>query len=441
MEARPDFHQSELFVNRSSLENHLQCIICSNIQKNPVQCTEGHGYCRSCIVTWKESNQENSSVCPTCKVPLDTLVPNRAGESILLESLVYCYTRLPSLTGDNENEEDDGNSTITCSSIGADGKRKMLVGGTGKGCRKKTKASHCTWEGMLKDAADHFNECPFVGVKCGFDGCDQIVVRSEMAEHRVGCVHRTAMCKWDGCLRHFKVTGMEQHQLVCPRRAVKCPNAAAGCSRIIPFEDLVRHRATCQYEVCACPFADVGCEARMLRNEIDKHEDDECKKHNRLLLKNAQEQRQVIASLKDQLLPILSEGESIVFRVKHDVLIGKEPIVPRYMKFPTRLYSEDFEVRGYKAALYVETAHSTNYGAYLQLSGGPFPCKMVNTFEVVHHDGKAVSAKKNTSTETYIRIQQPMGTYMLISKAAIAAPDNPYVKDGYVTFKGTFKFV
>ena len=71
------------------------------------------------------------------------------------------------------------------------------------------------------------------------------------------------------------------------------------------------------------------------------------------------------------------------------------------------------------------------------MSQGPFPCKVEHTFEVMHHDGKAASAKKQTSTDTYDRATC-WGSCALISKAAIAAP---YVKDGYVTFKVTFKFV
>ena len=363
---------------------------------------------------------------------------------------MYCYTRLPSLTaggtGDNDNddeEEENNQSSSSGSSSGAaaGGKRKN---GTSSKSSKKTKAriDHCTWQGMLKDAAEHFNHCTFSGATCGFEGCDVVKARSELVEHRHVCVHRTLICKWDGCVEQLKAAEMEQHQLVCQKRVVKCPNAESGCRSMVYYEKMTQHRAECLYEMCACPFADVGYTARMLRNEIDEHEDDECKRHNRLLLRTVKEQHQAIASLKDQLLP---DSERIVLRVKHDVLTGKESFVPRFADRPGRLYSEDHVVRGYKASIFVEMKGEDPenydfYGLFLGLSGGPFPCDVQRTSEVVHHDGKAASAKKHTSTKTFAAYSK-WGFTQMISKAAVASPDSPYVKDGYVTFKVTFKFV
>ena len=38
MKTPPDVYPSALFVNRSALEKHFECLICSNIQKDPVLC-------------------------------------------------------------------------------------------------------------------------------------------------------------------------------------------------------------------------------------------------------------------------------------------------------------------------------------------------------------------------------------------------------------------
>ena len=180
----------------------------------------------------------------------------------------------------------------------------------------------------------------------------------------------------------------------------------------------------------------------MLRNEIDKHEQDQSVQHNRLLLLAFKEQRQAILSMKDQVVP---DTERIVLRVKYDVLTGKEPIVPRFAHLPSRVYSEDCVVRGYKVRLMLETndarpENQNGYGLFLYLSDGIFPCKVEYTFEVEHHDGKAASAKKEILVNTYDHATG-FGAGSIISKAEIAAPDSPYVKDGYVTFKVTFKFV
>ena len=377
MEVPPDNYPSALFVNRSTLEKHFECLICSNIKKDPVLCTEGHGFCRACIVDWKKQ----SSKCPTCQFPLDILVPNREVESSILDSLVYCYTRLPSLTGGTEDDDEEeenvlsSSSSSSSSSSGAAAGEKRKKNASSKSSKKsKARVENCTWQGMLKDATEHFRHCAFAGAKCEFEGCDVVLARSELVEHRAVCAHRTLICKWDGCVEQLKAAEMEQHQLVCPRRTVLCPNAEAGCRSTVSHENLAQHRAVCLFQLCPCPFADVGCTALMLQRDIGKHERFHSVQHNRLLLLAFKEQRQVIASMKDHMMP---DTEKIVLRVKHDVLAGKEPFVPRFAGEPYRLYSEDYMVRGYNTSLFVqiddvEPEYQDQYGLYLDVSGS-FP--------------------------------------------------------------------
>lgn len=90
----------------------------------------------------------------------------------------------------------------------------------------------------------------------------------------------------------------------------------------------------------------------MLRRDIENHKRDQSVKHNDLLLKAFKEQRQSIDSVTDHVMPNV---EKIVLRVKHDVLTGKEPFVPKFAGNPTRLYYEELIVRGFTTALYVET--------------------------------------------------------------------------------------
>jgi hypothetical protein len=181
----------------------------------------------------------------------------------------------------------------------------------------------------------------------------------------------------------------------------------------------------------------------MIRKNIDKHEDEECKRHNRLLLRTIMEQRQAITSLKDQLLP---DSERIVLRVKQDMLTGKESFVPRFPGNPSWLFSEEQVIGDYKAIVFVEMderkpEYKDSYGLYLRFSGpGAFPRNVDFTMEVVHHDDIAASAKKNSYSNNAFVADQGKGWGKVLSKAAIASPQSPYVKDGYVTFKITFKF-
>ena len=193
-------------------------------------------------------------------------MPQRGVESSILESLVYCYTRLPSLTGVNDEEDDDniqsGSSSSSSSSsggAGAGGGGKRKAAGSKSSKKSKARIDHCKWQGMLKDALGHFNECNYVVVKCGFEGCVDAVLRSEFAEHGAVCAHRILKCKWAACEQQFQqlqAAEKDQHELVCPKRVMRCPNA--GCKKMIFPEGLARYRLTCDYEMCACPFADVA---------------------------------------------------------------------------------------------------------------------------------------------------------------------------------------
>jgi hypothetical protein len=180
----------------------------------------------------------------------------------------------------------------------------------------------------------------------------------------------------------------------------------------------------------------------MLRKDVDSHEDTAMKQHLRLMVKRDNEQQQLIESLKDQVMP---DSERIVLQVKHDELTGKVPFAPRFPSSPTRLYSEDRVVRGYTTRLYVQTDdprpdNQDHYGVFLDIHGGPFPCEVQYTFELVHHDGLRTSAVKYTA-ESWFSVGG-WGKGKFISKACLASPDNnPYVKDGYLTFKCTFKFI
>ena len=123
-------------MNRDCI-GFCECRICFDVQLDPVQCQNGHGYCRSCIENWIQGceSRNESAKCPTCAVELnkDNLVPNRTVEGMISGSLVYCFTQLPRLLGgagagavgeqDHENMEPDSSSSSSSSSS-AGGKRK-----------------------------------------------------------------------------------------------------------------------------------------------------------------------------------------------------------------------------------------------------------------------------------------------------------------------------
>ena len=443
-----------LFVNRDSIE-HCECQICLNVQLDPVQCQKGHGFCRSCIENWiRDCEAKNESAkCPTCQAELnkDNLVPNRTVEGMISGSIVYCFTQLPRLlllgesaAADDDDENMEPASSSSSSGVAAAGSGKRKKCANSKASKSaKPKIDRCQWQGALRNAAEHFRTCEFAGVKCSCEGCDEVMVRADLTAHNRVCDHRMFCCIWYGCDAQLKAKDRDQHQLECVKRMVPCPNAAAGCSHNVGFDSVTQHRASCLYERCACPFADVGCPAHMLRKEIEQHEDAQMKRHNRLLLKGFKEQRQAIDSMKDH---VMQNTEKIVFHVKYDLLTGKEPFVPRFSHHPSRLYSEDLVIRGYTITLHLESKDSRpenqdHYGIYLTFLGGPLPCTLNYTLEVVHHDGLPASTKKNINKGSiFTGINAGWGAAKLISKAEVASLYSPYVKYGYVTFKATFTF-
>jgi hypothetical protein len=413
--------------------------------------------------------------CPICKVKLaNELISNLAVKKLINASTVYCYTRVPALeAGGHGNAENNGSSSSSSSSRSSSGRRRNV----------RPRIDHCTWEGKLEDAVTHFHECGYAGVKCTHAGCDKVVARRDMAEHEATCLHRTERCGM--CESLQKAADLAQHQLVCLKRLVACDNH--GCGARVAFDELAAHKASdCGYEEVGCPFADMGCTARMLRKDIDSHEDAALKQHNRLLLGKAKEQQQInkqtqaahdeqqasheevkqeLEELKeaheelkvahDELQQELEElkgrvkgleYEVITLRVRHAPLTGREPLVPLYPTQPTRLYSEEKEVQGHTVCIYADTnndkpENQNYYGFHLAVLNGPFPCKVTCTWELVHHDGNPLSAEETEDEYTFTEAWC-WGYHRFISKARLASPDNnPYVKDGYVTFKCTVKIV
>jgi hypothetical protein len=431
MQAPPAFYNIQLFVHPESVANY-KCPLCSNVQKDPLQCKQGHGHCKLCI--------EAKTTCPTCFETLDILVPNRDAGRTIAESLVYCYTRLPYLLAQEVDGADDAEENEeSASSSSSVARRTRNQGSTASA--KRARVDHCTWTGKLQDAAAHFRECDYSGVVCSFDGCGAVVTLKDLNAHESGCGHRALPCKWFGCGEVLKGAELDRHQAECPFRLVVCPNA--GCGSRVAASYLLTHRAYCTCEVVPCPFAAHGCTARVLRKDVDSHEDTAMKQHLRLVMKKVTEQQLLIESLQDQVMPV---EEVIVLQVKHDELTGKVPFEPQNPAAPTTLYSEGRHMRGYMAHIFVLTKsdkpeNQDHYGLYLSVRGGPFPRKVSATSELLHHDGNPQSAVKYTRENTYARAES-WGNPKFISKALLTSPDNnPYVKDGYVTFKCTFKFV
>ena len=237
-------------------------------------------------------------------------------KNVIDGSEVYCFTRLEELEGSTSKSGMDGNEPAGAFGLTGDKRKTTNINIAGVAAAKKMKSDHCTWTGKLMDAAQHFNECMYAGATCRFDGCDFVVVRKDMAEHEASCSRRTQPCKW--CQMQLLVGGRRgfvDHESICEKREVKCTHAHRGCKAVMPFNKRTLHVANdCMYETVACPFSTVGCTERMMRKEIENHEEVTMKQHNRMLLQDT-------LALRDNPL------YELVFKTKVDDFVGPGVVV------------------------------------------------------------------------------------------------------------------
>ena len=201
--------------------------------------------------------------CPYCTVELTTpgsISYNVVAKHSINEARVFCFTRAEKL------EEDTLQS--------AEGAVRMMDEQQSPLQWMRTNAwgiqiaqnnpDHCTWTGKLIDAEQHFKQCGFAGVRCGF-GCGAIVTRKDMIEHEASA---------------------------CQNRAVLCTNL--GCTDVMPHPMIASHKANdCLYQKVSCCYRRVGCNVQLLRKDINKHVEASANQHMLLIVKQVSEHEKV----------------------------------------------------------------------------------------------------------------------------------------------------
>eukprot|EP01062_Namystynia_karyoxenos_P016810 TRINITY_DN16195_c0_g1_i1.p1 TRINITY_DN16195_c0_g1~~TRINITY_DN16195_c0_g1_i1.p1 ORF type:complete len:321 (+),score=108.24 TRINITY_DN16195_c0_g1_i1:90-1052(+) len=106
----------------------------------------------------------------------------------------------------------------------------------------------------LLDAHVHGAQgCPNTPLRCGNEGCEELLKRSEMEDHTKGCSHRLRTCKL--CEAKIKDRDMQEHVAgLCPQRTVSCSSCnkpyvccnekahMRGCTGIPRTKDIVALR-------------------------------------------------------------------------------------------------------------------------------------------------------------------------------------------------------
>uniref|UniRef100_A0A0G4FWP3 RING-type domain-containing protein n=1 Tax=Chromera velia CCMP2878 TaxID=1169474 RepID=A0A0G4FWP3_9ALVE len=136
----------------------------------------------------------------------------------------------------------------------------------------------CKFTGTKKELVKHLDEvCEEQQTECPIEGCDYKNLRRNLAEHERVCPFRIVPC--EHCKEGVAFNAMQTHLSVCKGFPLPCPN---GCGKSPPRGDIRLHKETeCAEQTVRCTVP--GCAAEVKRKELETHNDDNMKKHTKLL--------------------------------------------------------------------------------------------------------------------------------------------------------------
>jgi len=196
------------FLNPDKVIDELICAICQEVASSPMRCGDAeHIFCNACLVESVKQKQQ----CPLCRCKLT--IENPPQKSRLAEALINSLT-------------------VSCDTVSL-----------------SNDPVSCQWTGKLSDLDQHMRVCDFLPLSCPNKGCDEIVLRRHMDNHRSKCPERSFTCV--DCHEVVKCTLKEEHEETCEYRVVDCRNT---CGARFPFFDRYDHFKICPFEVIECPF-------------------------------------------------------------------------------------------------------------------------------------------------------------------------------------------
>ena len=205
----------------------IVCSLCNLVARDPrqMECC-GKVFCRICI----EKARNSSNLCPHCHKTGNCFIDHR-GERQIKALKVQC-----------SNE-----------------------------------ASGCKWVGRLEELESHSSYCEFAAVLCPNVGCSKMIAKKDLVKHvEIDCPFKWYQCPECGKNGHYEEMKVK-HPEECPLMKVPCPN---GCGNTnIMRRDVDPHRAMCPKEIIDCSFSKLGCTARVMRDDVPKHLEQDIKHH------------------------------------------------------------------------------------------------------------------------------------------------------------------
>ena len=272
-----------------SNEDHLgdfTCSICLEIFVEPMQCKQGHVFCKACI----EKTLAEKEECPMGRSKLQVADLGRAltVETIMDRTRVHCP---------HASQHTDG-------------------------------SKHCDWLGPVSERQAHTNdECGHTLVPCPHDGCEVSVQRRVVSEHAASCEQRVEAC--ERCGEEGAVSQRAQHEEECPMGTVVCPRA--GCEASGVRKETAEHEAVCPMMQVECAFEVCGCTVgTLLRKDVAAHERDALAVHAALALQESKSQAKETANLKHESVSRKQEVATLQAQLERSAQAATGPVSVRW---------------------------------------------------------------------------------------------------------------
>lgn len=237
---------AEYFIDNP--EEDFICGICSTVMDRPHCCKSGHSFCYNCIANWLNRNRKTCP-CDREKLTFETLTFNRPLHNLILKMKTRCINYQCEEVGSEDRDKKRAKRDLTDSDSDWISK------------------NGCSWVGCLSEREAHqTNDCEFAKVKCGFEGCDALIRRNFVDEHKSNCEHRLVACQ--NCGINAKFNCQQLHLTTCDRVKVDC---TFNCGAVLERRDIEAHEEDCPLVEVPCYYVHLGCTAKMCRRDLPTH--------------------------------------------------------------------------------------------------------------------------------------------------------------------------
>ena len=161
----------------------------------------------------------------------------------------------------------------------------------------------CEWIGTVATLEEHVATCEFTLHLCP-NQCDyeiKLFLREDLSRHlKEDCPNRDYTCKYCGEKSTYaRIT--QVHDRTCPKKIITCPNCTAGCTETMQRRHVRKHVTTkCKYAVIPCKFKKFGCDAKLTRNDMARHEDENVAYHLQMATSTAAKLENELEEAKDK---------------------------------------------------------------------------------------------------------------------------------------------